>query len=1133
MKKIYLLSLLIMGIIVSCQNEESLLENQQSKACMTITASLGDISDSRTTMETDGNGYKVVWSETDTLSVFVGSSTAHNKFKITKGVGETSATFVSVGEFSFGSNIEGSNSFANVGIYPYSSNTTVTKSNDDYVISTTIPTNQTYAENSFGENASPMIGVSNGFNFSFKNVASALAIPLKGTQTITHATLESSANKIAGSVKITAVANNNWIPTTDMSNGSSKVILSCGEGVELNESTATNFFFVLAPGTYTAGDLTIKFYDNAGNYYAIHYTTKDQTFTRSIAKVFNERTFEVSGQAGIEEANNALANGNEDVTVTIAESDNTPTLELPETDSENPTNLTFDNTIPEDKTITIKASTESDNKEAKEVNLSVPQGTNGNFDIQLPNSTVSLNATNGTATYNNVIAETAENTLIVGQDVTIKNLTVKKGNVRVHGKIEKIERHENNQGIVTIIVEEGASIPEDLNNTQVFNIITSKKVTTAEELNEAIAANSNIIVLGADITSSEIITINESITLDGNGYTLTSTAGRAINVSGADGVTIKNLTINASGERAINIIQSATNVTIDHVTATAANYTVNVAGSAPEAVVNITNSDLTGLNVINIAASEAQIKVDQTKITCNDQTDVEDYGAITLHSDATNANVVATNVTFDIKGNSKQVSNGATGATVSINGANVPQNAVAKIEYGAYYYSFETLEGAISKAKSGETVKLIADVTTSSIIVVDKAITLDGNGYALTSTAGRAINVSGADGVTIKNLTINASGERAINIIQNATNVTIDNVTATAANYTVNVASSAPSAKVEIKNSTLTGLCTVNVSAASADVKVDNSTIHCNDNNTTAGESYSALSLNKEAVGGKIVATRTTINVVEGSDSSKGRNGAENGEVTIDGSTADVVVMVACITYPGSNYYHAFATLAKAVEFAKNGDVISLLRDIEISEPIVVNKTITIDLNGKTVTANCQKAFEIYADVTIKNGTIISQQRCVDTRTNVNLTLTDVTLKADTYYSVHGNQQALTIGGSNHGTKVSMTNVTINAGYQGYAIISFVKTELTATNSNLNGYAALYVKEGSDGSQFNFNGSTLSGTTGSNDVAGNSFATIAIEANNVNVTLDANSNLNSIGNHHTKFYIKEGTGSTVTGPNVE
>ena len=347
------------------------------------------------------------------------------------------------------------------------------------------------------------------------------------------------------------------------------------------------------------------------------------------------------------------------------------------------------------------------------------------------------------------------------------------------------------------------------------------------------------------VTASDIITINKAITLDGNGKTLTSTAGRAINVDGADGVTIKNLTINASGERAINVINGATNVTVENVTATAANYAVNLAGSAANAVVTVKNSNLTGLNVVNVAAPGAKVTVTGGTLVCNDQTDVETYAALAIATNASKATITATGVTFDIKGDSSKAGNGTTDGTITIDDVVVGQR-VAMIQYAnGTAYTFDNLAAAVAKAEAGETVKLLADINLSDILVINKAITLDGNGKTLTSTAGRAINVSGADGVTIKDLTINAKGERAINVIQNATNVTIEKVTATAYNYTVNVAASAPNAVVAINNSTLNGLCTVNVAAAGAQVTVDNSTVNCNDNNTTAGESYAALSLNK------------------------------------------------------------------------------------------------------------------------------------------------------------------------------------------------------------------------------------------------------------------------------------------------
>ena len=367
---------------------------------------------------------------------------------------------------------------------------------------------------------------------------------------------------------------------------------------------------------------------------------------------------------------------------------------------------------------------------------------------------------------------------------------------------------------------------------------------------------------------------------------------------------------------------------------------------------------------------------------------------------------------------------------------------------------------------NGGTYVFTADMTAKDIIVVSASnVVLDGNGFTLTSTADRAINVSGANNVTIKNLTIKASGERAINIIQKATNITIDNVTATAANYTVNVASSAPNAVVAIKNSTLNGLCTVNVSAEEAQVTVEGSTVNCNDNNTTEGESYAALCLNKEAVGGKIIATNTTVNVAEGSDSYAGRNGAEDGEVTINGSVENVSVISAVITYTSSPYYYGFATIADAVEFAKDGDEITLIRNVKLTETvnISVDKNITIDLSGKTITGTMVKPNHVvmnYGTLTIKNGTISS------TAGNGGSALcNEGTLTVENAYingsSIRENDGWPSYPINNYGT-MTVTDSTIN-GYQGaiacndagtttvncYTIATTLSVEGTVIYSNL------------------------------------------------------------------------------------
>ncbi len=71
-----------------------------------------------------------------------------------------------------------------------------------------------------------------------------------------------------------------------------------------------------------------------------------------------------------------------------------------------------------------------------------------------------------------------------------------------------------------------------------------------------------------------------------------------------------------------------------------------------------------------------------------------------------------------------------------------------------------------------------------------------------------------------------------------------------------------------------------------------------------------------------------------------------------------------------------YLTLAAAVEAAENGDTITLLEDITLSDIIIVEKSVTIDLNEKTVTATgaagCFEFEETASGFVLKNGTIKS-----------------------------------------------------------------------------------------------------------------------------------------------------------------
>ena len=64
----------------------------------------------------------------------------------------------------------------------------------------------------------------------------------------------------------------------------------------------------------------------------------------------------------------------------------------------------------------------------KNVLVSVPQlDTAPKFEIDLPSSTVTLAANGETATYDEVTATTAANTLVLGKGITVNTLKVKAG----------------------------------------------------------------------------------------------------------------------------------------------------------------------------------------------------------------------------------------------------------------------------------------------------------------------------------------------------------------------------------------------------------------------------------------------------------------------------------------------------------------------------------------------------------------------------------------------------------------------------------------------------------------------------------------------------------------------------------
>lgn len=158
-----------------------------------------------------------------------------------------------------------------------------------------------------------------------------------------------------------------------------------------------------------------------------------------------------------------------------------------------------------------------------------------------------------------------------------------------------------------------------------------------------------------------------------------------------------------------------------------------------------------------------------------------------------------------------------------------------------------------------------------------------------------------------------------------------------------------------------------------------------------------------------------------------------------------------------------FATLTEAINAAQDGQTVTLLADA--TEDVVISKSITLDLGGKTLTnTNADKATISVqgGTVTVKNGNVAGGTGCynieVTKGSNANLTLADVTATAgNTGSSMIDNWGTLTIesgsysGGLNvvkseEGSTLSITGGTFTLDYapsSGYTAVILVYGDTT------------------------------------------------------------------------------------------
>ena len=224
---------------------------------------------------TTNNFTPTYWSTNDEVAVFSGNQM--KEFELTGGENTSDATFA--GE------APATNS-AYCAFYPYSgsANLSATQSGSTYTVTYGLPYCQTYkypvnGNPTFNDMFCPMIAYStDGQNYQFKNMMGVLKLDLKGTGVVDHIVLtDNNTNaKLRGEATVTvsavgatpSVTSDCITPVGDPGN-KNELKLTCGTGVELNENTATSFYFVVPVGTLGTNGFIIDVYNANDEYYRI------------------------------------------------------------------------------------------------------------------------------------------------------------------------------------------------------------------------------------------------------------------------------------------------------------------------------------------------------------------------------------------------------------------------------------------------------------------------------------------------------------------------------------------------------------------------------------------------------------------------------------------------------------------------------------------------------------------------------------------------------------------------------------------------------------------------------------------------------------------------------------------------
>lgn len=504
----------------SCSQEE--FENSGWKGNITVNATFeGAGTDTRTTVNDE---YKILWQDTDALGLFCSnaeSNYSNTKLEYASGAGQTSATF---------NGSKPSGETAVFSIYPYQQNMSVSGN----TLTMTLPATLTnYNGSSNGPMYAKVTNPDNLSALSFKHMAAMIKLTINKIPAEATTFKIIASNNIAGTCTVDLTAADPIL--TVASNGSKEITASFTAS---NDIKSRNFYIPLPTGTYSS--ITAQLTNGSDKVYFTK-TLNDKILGRRdilvvppLDCVVVDATTPSALSTALADSKNLPQEAPIAATVTdiaVSGSFNTTSgsndgIAIPVLQNSD-INLTF-NTAPTTSTAAPLTLTDKTNTSVSapaatatnSVSLAVPETTAEqeapSVAITMPSTTVTLAAVGNKATYNEVTATTAQQTLIINAGVTVKKLTVKGGNLKIYGKVEQLV-HDAGNTTIYIIKGTEASLPATIDSKFVVQSdVAVLKTAFANGEDFKLSAD-------ADITGQSVsVPAGKSVVLDLNGYTLTA-----------------------------------------------------------------------------------------------------------------------------------------------------------------------------------------------------------------------------------------------------------------------------------------------------------------------------------------------------------------------------------------------------------------------------------------------------------------------------------------------------------------------------------------------------------------------------------------------------------------------------------